>query len=172
MQEPSPRRGAAWAAPVTILPRQLFEPLRAGPAIAVGWLTAFIPSIMLSALVTALLPTVGQPQLPLGTTLALVLVALVAPVIETLLMAAVLAVLLRLVSPTAAVITSAAGWGIAHSLAAPAWGLVVWWPFLVFSILYVTWRQRSLLAALAVPAAVHALHNFLPAALVFSGVGV
>jgi hypothetical protein len=49
---------------------------------------------------------------------------------------------------------------------------VIWWPFLIFSILYVTWRQRSLAAALAVPAMVHGLQNLLPALLVFSGLRV
>jgi hypothetical protein len=87
-------------------------------------------------------------------------------------MAGVLAVLLRFLSPTAAVVASSAGWAVAHSLAAPAWGLVIWWPFLIFSILYVTWRQRSLAAALAVPAMVHGLQNLLPALLVFSGLRV
>jgi hypothetical protein len=35
--------------------------------------------------------------------------------------------------------------------------------------LFVAWRQRSLLAAFAVPAAVHALHNLPPALLIASG---
>ena len=70
---------------------------------------------------------------------------------------------------TAAVLVSAVGWGIAHSLAAPAWGLVIWWPFLIFSTLYVTWRQHSLIAGLAMPAAVHGLQNILPALLMFTG---
>jgi hypothetical protein len=67
------------------------------------------------------------------------------------------------------VLFSSAGWGIAHSLAAPIWGLVIWWPFLVFSTLFVVWRSRSLVAAFAVPAAVHALQNLGPAIVVASG---
>jgi hypothetical protein len=161
-----------WSPPVSLLPNALLQPDRAGRAIVVGWLTAFLPSLLLGALVTAVLPALGQPQLDLGSGTALVLVAVFAPVVETLIMAGVLAVLLRFVSPTVAVLLSALGWGIAHSLQAPAWGLIVWWPFLVFSTLYVSWRQRSLLAALAVPATVHGLQNFLPAALVYSGVSV
>jgi membrane protease YdiL (CAAX protease family) len=160
-----------WSRPVTVLPTFLFEPARPARAILLAWLSAFIPSILLSAVVSTMLPTLGQPQLALGTGTALVLVAVVAPVLETLIMAGVLAVLLRLMPPTAAVLASSLGWGVAHSLAAPAWGLVIWWPFLIFSILYVTWRQRSLLAAMAVPASAHGLQNFLPAALVYSGLG-
>jgi hypothetical protein len=145
---PADHRASGWSLPLTLLPRPLFEAARPARAILLGWLTAFIPSILLSALVASMLPTLGQPQLALGTGAAVVLVAVVA-----------------------AVLASAAGWGIAHSLAAPAWGLVIWWPFLIFSTLYVTWRQRSLLAALAVPASVHGLQNLLPAALVYSGLG-
>jgi len=42
---------------------------------------------------------------------------------------------------------------------------VIWWPFLVFSTVFLTWRSRSLTAALALAAASHALHNLLPALL-------
>jgi hypothetical protein len=161
-----------WARPLQVLPRALFRPERPGKAILVGWLTALLPSLLLSALVSALFPKLGQPQVALDTTVAVALVAVFAPLVETLIMAGVLAVLLRFLSPTAAVVASSAGWAVAHSLAAPAWGLVIWWPFLIFSILYVTWRQRSLAAALAVPAMVHGLQNLLPALLVFSGLRV
>jgi hypothetical protein len=54
---------------------------------------------------------------------------------------------------------------VAHSLAAPAWGLVIWWPFLIFSTLFVVWRQRGFLAGVGVAAAAHALQNLAPALL-------
>ena len=78
--------------------------------------------------------------------------------------AAALLVLLRFLSPTAAVIASALGWGITHSTDTLIWGLVIWWPFLIFSTLFVTWRQRSLALAFAMPMLAHALHN-LPSAM-------
>ena len=68
-----------------------------------------------------------------------------------------------------AVAVSAAGWGIAHSLQAPAWGLVIWWPFLIFSTLYLAWRPRGVAIALAVAATAHGLHNLLPALTVAFG---
>ena len=151
-----------WSAPVSFLPRQLLEPRNPLVAILVGWLTALIPSLLVGAAVTRLLPHLGQPQLPPVTPFVAVLVVVISPVIETLIMAGLLSLLLRVLPPTYAVLVSAIGWGIAHSLAAPAWGLVVWWLFLVFSTLYVTWRNRSLLLALAVPAATHVLQNSLP----------
>jgi hypothetical protein len=50
-------------------------------------------------------------------------------------------------------------WGVAHSLAAPLWGLIVWWPFLIFSIALLTWRERGLLPAIAVVTTIHGLQN-------------
>ena len=152
----------AWGPPVSFLPKALLQPRRALVSILVGWLTALIPSIMLSALVGLLLPNLEQPKIAIPGIFELSLFVILAPVVETLIMAGVLALLLKFLPPTAAVIVSAIGWGIAHSLAAPAWGFVIWWLFLVFSVLYVTWRKHSLLAALAVPAATHALQNLLP----------
>ena len=69
-------------------------------------------------------------------------------------------------SPTLAVLVSAALWGIAHSLQAAAWGLVIWWPFVIFSTLYMVWRERSVWAALGVVTATHALQNLGPALLI------
>ena len=82
---------------------------------------------------------------------------------ETLILAAFITLLRLVFSPTASVFLSAIGWGIAHSTQASAWGLVVWWPFLIMSMLYVVWRQRSFWNAIAVPAAVHMLQNAGPA---------
>jgi hypothetical protein len=39
---------------------------------------------------------------------------------------------------------------------------VIWWPFLVFSTLYLSWRRRSVLAGLGIVATTHALQNALP----------
>ena len=94
-----------------------------------------------------------------------VLLVIVSPLIETLIMAAILELLLRFLPPVAAIVLSAIGWGIAHSMVAPAWGLVIWWPFLIFSTLYVTWSKRSIWMAVAIVFAVHALQNLGPALL-------
>ena len=163
------RGGYPAAGPLNFLPRPLLEPRRPLVAIATGWATAFIPSILLAWLVTSLMPAGTQPEFEVDGTFAVLMLVVFAPVIETLIMAAILSLLLRFVSPTAAVLASAVLWGIAHSLIAPAWGLVIWWPFLVFSTLYVTWRQRSLLMALAMPAIVHGLQNLVPAVLLLYG---
>ena len=151
------------------LPKQLLEPHRPAVAIALGALAAFVPTVLLGALVVWLLPGGQGPKFEMEGAVALFGLVVFAPVVETLIMGTVLLVLLRLAGPTAAVLLSSAGWGILHSLAAPIWGLIIWWPFLVFSTLFVVWRGRSLGAAFAVPAAVHALHNLGPALMVASG---
>jgi hypothetical protein len=145
------------------LPAALAEPRRPLVAIGVGWLLACPPSLLLSALVSSLMPDVPQPnfgEVGAGTVALLVIFS---PLVETLIMAAVIELLLRFVPAPAAIAASSIGWGIAHSLSAPAWGLVIWWPFLIFSTLYVTWRQRSAWAAIAIVFCVHALQNLGPA---------
>ncbi len=160
-----------WQAPVSFLPRVLLEPRRPLLALSVAWATAFVPSLALVAATTVLLPDVGRPQFPVGDASFLWAIIIVAPLLETLIMGAVLLLLRLFLSPTAAVLVSAFAWGVAHSALAPVWGLVVWWPFLVFSTMFLTWRSRSLLAAVAMAAATHALHNSLPALLLVSGLG-
>lgn len=165
---PAGDRGTALR-PLSFLPAPLLEPRRPTLAILTGWGTAFFPSIALAALVSWLLPGAAQPEFRIDGGLALFLLVVFAPLLETLIMGSVLLVLLRLVPPAAAVVISALGWAIAHSAMAASWGLVIWWPFLIFSTLFVAWRQRSLLAAFAVPATVHALHNLPPALLLATG---
>ena len=146
-------------------PSALAEPRKPIRAIIVGWLFAFPPSIALAYLTQWLIPEVARPSFEVDGPTAIGMLVVFAPMVETLIMAAVLEVLLRLVPRAAAIAISAIGWGVAHSLAAPAWGLVIWWPFLIFSMLYVTWRQRSVFAAIVVVTCVHALQNLGPALL-------
>ena len=142
------------------------NPLR---AIGVGWLTAFPVSMVFAAIGAFLLPQAQQPEFHVSGLAAISALVIFSPVVETLIMGAVLLILLKLMPPWLAILASAAGWGIAHSSVAPIWGLVIWWPFLVFSTLFVTWRDRSLTLAFLIPMCVHALQNLLPAILVAYG---
>jgi len=148
------------------LPSPLLEPRRAWLAIATGWVCAFFPSIALSWLASTLLPNAAGPEFKVGGAMAVFLLVVFSPVIETFIMAGVLVLLLRFVRPPVAILLSAAGWGLAHSAAAPAWGLVIWWPFLIFSTLFVVWRERGFFMGVGVVAATHALQNLIPALLV------
>ena len=158
--------------PLHYLPRAIREPRRPLAAIFVGWLTAFPASILLAALAALLLPQAAPPEFQASGWTAMFALVIFAPVVETLIRGAVL-MALQLVAPAwLAIVLSAIGWGVAHSLIAPVWGLVIWWPFLVFSTLFVAWQQRSLLLAFVMPAVVHALQNLIPATLVAYGVAV
>ena len=147
------------------LPSALAEPRYPLRAIAFGWLCAFPPSIALAALAAWLFPGAPGPQFDVSGPMTIGLLVIFAPFVETLIMATVLEVLVRLVPPAAAIAVSSVGWGIAHSLGAPTWGLVIWWPFLIFSTLYVTWRQRSVWSGVGIAFCVHALQNLGPALL-------
>jgi hypothetical protein len=151
------------------LPAAIRTPQRPLRAIATGWLTAFPASIILAILGAVVMPQVQQPEFNVSGGLAMFALVVFSPVLETLIMGGVLLILLRLFSPTIAILISAVGWGIAHSTVAPMWGMVIWWPFLIFSTLFVTWRSRSLWAAFLIPMCVHALQNLIPAALIAFG---
>lgn len=156
---------------LAVLPARLFRAERPLAYVALAWMMALIPSLALSALVSQLVPGQG-PQLPtLAPGLLFFMLVIFAPVIETLIMGAVLLLVERLAGFTSALFVSAVGWGIAHSLQAPAWGLVIWWPFLIFSLAFLVWRRRSLALAFVIPMAIHALQNLVPALLLVSGLG-
>ena len=142
------------------LPAAIRTPQRPLRAIAIGWLTAFPASIILAILGAVVMPQAQQPEFNVSGGLAMFALVVFSPVLE---------ILLRLFSPTIAILISAVGWGIAHSTVAPMWGIVIWWPFLIFSTLFVTWRSRSLWAAFQIPMCVHALQNLIPAALIAFG---
>ena len=162
-----------WAQrPFDWLPNPLLEPRSLTASIGLGWLLTFPVSIGLAAILHFIAPNAQGPEFPVTGPLAIFLLVVVSPMIETLLMAGALALLLRFMPARWAVLASAAGWGAAHSLAAPVWGLIIWWPFLIFSTLYITWRQRSLGLALAVPMITHALQNLPSAILIAAGVHI
>ena len=132
----------------------------------------FPVSIALAGVIHFLAPNAKSPDFVVTGVLAVFLIAIISPVIETLLMAGALSLLMRFMPPRWAVLASAAGWGAAHSLATPTWGLIIWWPFLIFSTQFVAWRQRSLGMAVAVPAITHALQNLPSATLIAAGVRI
>lgn len=152
-----------------ILPSALREPRRAWLAILTGWALSLLGSIALAALSKAIAPTLPSPEFAMKGPTAFLLLVLFAPLVETLIMGSLLSLLLRFANPTVAILLSALGWGLAHSSQAIGWGLVIWWPFLIFSTLYVVWRQRGFWIAIGVVTATHALQNLGPSLLVAFG---
>ena len=144
------------------LPAPLREPRRAWLAILIGAAMTIAGSLALAILSKALAPNLPTPAFPMRGPIALFMLVVFAPALETLLMAGFLTLVLRFLPPAGAILLSAAGWGAAHSLEARGWGLVIWWPFLIFSTLFVVWRQRGFWAGVGVAAATHALQNLGP----------
>ncbi|HKX91874.1 MAG TPA: CPBP family glutamic-type intramembrane protease [Sphingomicrobium sp.] len=153
----------AWAPPVSWLPEAVRNPSSVLRSVALGWLVAFSVTILIAGAIQLVAPDARSPEFAISGPIAVALLAVFSPIAETLIMGGVLLILLRFLPPTWAVVASAVGWGVVHSLAAPVWGLIIWWPFLVFSTLFVAWRERSLTMAFVIPAIVHGLHN-LPSA--------
>ena len=151
------------------LPAPLREPRRAWLAILVGVSLTLIGSVALSYLSQAAAPGLPTPEFPVKGWVALFALVVFAPFVETLIMAGFLSLFLRFMRPAYAILLSAAGWGVAHSLQYIGWGLIIWWPFLIFSTLYVVWRQRSVWAAIGVATATHALQNLGPGLVVAFG---
>ena len=158
--------------PLRFLPKAIRVPEKPLRAIAVGWLTAFPISIILALLASRLFPDAGHPDFKGGPGLIFFAVVIFSPVVETLIMGIVLLILLRFLPEWVAIVVSAIGWGIAHSMLSPTWGMAVWWPFLILSTLFVAWRKRSLWLAFLLPICVHALQNLLPGILVATGVSI
>ncbi len=130
------------------------------PYILKGWLLALLPSLALSALAGLVAsPTAEVPDIPVQGSTSLLLLIVVGPLLETLILLPMVLGSRRLLGAGPAVLLCALLWAIGHSLAAPIWGLVVWWPFLLFSIAILTWRERGLLPTVAVVTTIHSLQN-------------
>jgi membrane protease YdiL (CAAX protease family) len=124
-----------------------------------AWLLALVPSIALSALVRLVAADAAAPEFPGEAGKLVLFIVFVGPALETLLLALPLLALNRLIGAGPAVIGSALIWAAVHSLVVPIWGLVIWWPFLIMSIAFLTWRRKGLFQALGVAFAIHALQN-------------
>lgn len=98
-------------------------------------------------------------------------VVILAPVVETLLLGAILGPLRKTGWPPAAVaMLSALIWGGLHGLLAPFWFFGTVFSFFVFSSVWLTWRARSLRHAFLAAMLPHAINNLAVFLLVaFSG---
>ena len=128
-------------------------------------LISFLPSMMIVAVLASsgVMTEESGPTFEGNPLFILLMVVVIGPPIETLLMVPILWILSFLTKrevPLAAM--SACVWAMLHSLAAPAWGFGVIWPFFVFSCSYLTWRKRSFWHAILVTSCVHSLQNLLP----------
>jgi hypothetical protein len=129
-------------------------------------LISLIPSLVISITLN-LLGIMNEETLPEfegPVVLVAISFILIGPPIETFIMVSILKVLSFITKRTIRLaIMSAIVWAFMHSLAAWAWGLVVVWPFFVFSCSYLSWRKKSFWHAILITSGVHAFQNVLPA---------
>jgi membrane protease YdiL (CAAX protease family) len=145
------------------LPAPLREPRRAWLAIPLAWVLSFLGSLALAAMVRWISPNAETVEIPPLPAWAIILgLAVVSPVVESILMGLGLKLLLSRMAAGPAILVSAIFWGMVHSLQVPVWGLAIWWPFLIFSTLFVVWRQRGFWVGVGVASAAHFLQNLGP----------
>jgi hypothetical protein len=138
--------------------------------IAKAWLLVFIPSVALSVGISLLVQKPAGPEFGASGLTLFFLLVVFAPVVETLLMIPPLLLIDRFAGHRPAIVGSAIFWGVLHSLAAPLWGLIVWWPFLILSAIFLVWRrERGLWTAMLIVTAVHALQNAVAGSTLFLG---
>jgi membrane protease YdiL (CAAX protease family) len=157
---------------LAFLPDFLFrtDPVKAR-YVAKAWALTLLPSLGLALLVGLVAPQSQRPDIAITGPRMIFFVTVFAPLLETLLMTPPLLLLNRFAGAGPAVVGSALLWGVVHGLQAPVWGLVIWWPFLIFSIALLTWRERGIGVAMLMVAAIHGLQNSVPAALLLIGSG-
>ena len=128
-------------------------------------LISLVPSIII-ALILGLSGAITEETSPEfeGSALGLLItLVIIGPLLETLLMGGGLWILSFITKHQVLLaVISAFIWAVMHSLFALAWGLVVIWPFFVFSCSYLAWRKRSWCHAILVTSCVHAFQNILP----------
>lgn len=151
------------------LPAPLREPRRAWLVLPICLVLTLAGAGAIAYLLAAVLPEQVQPDFSkfFGKGfLTVFALAVATPLVETLILAASCSILLRLVRPELAILATSLGWAVAHSYQAPIWGLVIFWPFVIFSTLYVVWKQRSLMLGILMPFAAHFLHNLYPSIMI------
>jgi hypothetical protein len=140
----------------------------AQPLLGYVWkagLISLLPSLAISALLNQFIALKEPPGLREGPPAQILFgVLILSPWVETFLLWYFLWILNHWIKrPVPLALASALVWGVLHSLATPAWGLAIFWPFFVFSTCFIEWRKRSRLKAIAATALVHTFQNTLPA---------
>lgn len=131
--------------------------------IPLTFLIAFVPSTFISLILGFVTPpesAVRFGELSVGLVISLVAIA---PLVETLIMWPVLALIQRFVSkkPIITAAISALLWAVFHSLQTPIWGLTICWSFFVFSLCFLSWKKVSIIKAGIMTFAVHVMQNSL-----------
>lgn len=156
--------------PLAFLPGLLFRSDRPLLTLPLAWLLSIGGSLLLGVAIAFIAPDAEAPDLGGAPAIfVLIGVAILSPLAESLIMGGFIDLLMKRLRAWQAVLVSAATWGVLHSLMTPTWGLAIWWPFLIFSTIFVTWRPRGFWVAVLMAAIVHGLQNLFPAIAIVMG---
>jgi len=137
-------------------------PISLIPSLAIGFALAK----------TGVLTEESGPQFEGPRVLMFIGITVFSPVVETLIMAGILWLCSFVTgNKTKLAIMSVIVWAVFHSLYAPLWGVVVAWPFFVFSCGYLAWREKSVGHGLLVATGLHFFQNIFPGLLLLFGAG-
>jgi hypothetical protein len=133
-------------------------------------LISLVPSLIISGVFMTIglankgnTPQFETPKTFSGVMVLVSLFVIIGPVIETLLMAFFLWLLSFITTRKVLLaVISCIIWAGLHSLAAPVWGMIIVWPFFVFSCAYLAWQQKSRWHAIGVTSFIHIFQNILP----------
>jgi len=138
-------------------------------------LTSLVPSVAFAVVLLAILTPLGVPAHQMAPEfkgpsppVLFIEVVLLSPIAETVAMSLGIMLISRLTKrPFVIAAVSAVVWAALHSAVALIWGLVILWPFFVFSCAYLAWRPQGWLKAVTMAACIHIFQNLLPGMLVF-----
>jgi hypothetical protein len=138
-------------------------------------LTSLLPSVVFAMLLLAILTPLGVPAHQMapefkGPSPRVIFFAVVvlSPIAETLAMSIGIMLISRVTQrPLVIAAVSAVFWAALHSAVVLIWGLIILWPFFVFSCAYLAWRPRGWLKAVTMAACIHMFQNLLPGMLLF-----
>jgi membrane protease YdiL (CAAX protease family) len=155
---------------LAFLPGLLFRSDRPFLTLPLAWLLSIGGSLLLGVGISVILPEAEAPDLGGASPIVVLIgVAVLSPLVESLIMGGFIDLLTKWLRAWQAVLVSAVIWGVLHSLMTPTWGLAIWWPFLIFSTIFITWRARGFWTAVLMAAIVHGLQNLFPAIAIVMG---
>jgi hypothetical protein len=137
--------------------------------------TSLVPAFVLGFVIAIALTASGAPTDGLGPDFsgapraaAFLTIVLIAPAEETLLLSVGIGFISLFSNrPVVIAAVSAIGWGLMHAVIFPVQGVVVTWPFFVFSCGYLAWRPLGWRKAYSVAMGLHVVHNLLPGVMLF-----
>lgn len=150
---------------------------RAGQYVFKAACVAFLPIFLITVALQQLArwyltykgadPAAASPNLTniepskLGPVFDSINLVILTPLLETVVLMIVIEILRRVIrKPEGVILTSALLWAVLHgALGHWAWGLLIFWAFVVFSTAYVVWSAKSRVKAFWTTAAIHMLNN-------------